>query len=120
MPRPEKLMLVCVNERPPGRKESCGSDHGAEELGKAVRRCLKMRGLNKQFRATTSKCLGVCDGGPHAVVMPDNVWYAGFNEEDLEEIVESHLVGGVPVARLIAPEQPAPCKKDYEKEKHDG
>lgn len=108
MPRPEKLLLVCVNERPPGRKESCGSMHNAEVIGKEIRRVLKERGLNKQYRATTSKCLGVCTGGPHAVVMPDNIWYAGFGLEDVEEIVESHLVGGKPVERLLAPDPVTP------------
>ena len=103
MPRPEKLLLVCVNERPPERKESCGTCHGSEAIGKAFRRYLKQRGLNQRFRSTTTKCLGVCVGGPHAVVMPDNVWYAGFGEEDIEEIVESHLLGGRPVERLLAP-----------------
>jgi len=35
------------------------------------------------------------------VVYPENVWYCGVKESDLPEIVESHIVGGVPVKRLL-------------------
>jgi (2Fe-2S) ferredoxin len=34
------------------------------------------------------------------VVYPDDVWYAGVQASDLEEIFRSHIVGGVPVDRL--------------------
>ena len=34
------------------------------------------------------------------VVYPENVWYAGVRESDLEEILTSHIIGGVPVQRL--------------------
>jgi len=35
------------------------------------------------------------------VVYPDDVWYAGVKESDLQEILESHILGGVPVKRLV-------------------
>ncbi len=35
------------------------------------------------------------------VVYPENVWYCGVQESDLQEILESHIVGGVPVKRLV-------------------
>jgi (2Fe-2S) ferredoxin len=34
------------------------------------------------------------------VVYPDAVWYGAVTEADVAEIVDSHIVGGVPVARL--------------------
>jgi len=39
--------------------------------------------------------------GPMIVVYPENVWYAGVQESDLPEILESHILNGVPVKRLI-------------------
>ena len=103
MARPEKLIFICVNEREPGHKESCGGEHDSAAIGQVFKKCLKQRGLNREIRATTTSCLGPCTGGPHAVVMPDNVWYSGFSADDVEEILDSHLVGGKPVERLLAP-----------------
>jgi (2Fe-2S) ferredoxin len=36
-----------------------------------------------------------------AVVYPDDVWYQYIDEEDIDEIIESHLEGGKVVERLI-------------------
>jgi (2Fe-2S) ferredoxin len=45
------------------------------------------------------------------VIYPDNVWYHGVAESDLAEIVESHILGGRPVVRLIYdPGVPGPNK----------
>ncbi|MDP7062153.1 MAG: (2Fe-2S) ferredoxin domain-containing protein [Planctomycetota bacterium] len=100
METPDKILFVCTNQRlAKWGKESCG-DHGSKDIAEHFRRVLKMRGLNKTLRASASGCLGPCNEGPHAVVMPDNIWYSGFRTEDIEEIVESHLLGGKPVTRL--------------------
>jgi (2Fe-2S) ferredoxin len=34
------------------------------------------------------------------VVYPEQVWYGGVKAEDVAEIVDRHLIGGVPVERL--------------------
>lgn len=100
METPDKILFVCTNQRlAKYGKESCG-DHGASDIAEHFRRILKMRGLKANLRASATGCLGPCNQGPHAVVMPDNIWYSGFSIDDVEEIVESHLVGGKPVTRL--------------------
>ena len=103
MPRPERLILLCTNERPPERRESCAGHHAGASIAAAFRKRLKERGLSGKLRAAATSCLGPCDGGPHAVVMPDDVWYSGFAEEDTDAIIDEHLLGGVPVQRLLAP-----------------
>jgi (2Fe-2S) ferredoxin len=35
------------------------------------------------------------------LVYPDGIWYAHVTPEDVPEIIESHLKGGVPVERLV-------------------
>jgi (2Fe-2S) ferredoxin len=35
-----------------------------------------------------------------AVVYPDGVWYTYVDEEDIEEILQEHLIHGRPVERL--------------------
>ena len=34
------------------------------------------------------------------MVYPDAVWYGGVTEADVDEIIDRHIVGGEPVARL--------------------
>jgi|FLOH01.1.fsa_nt_gi (2Fe-2S) ferredoxin len=98
---PDKILFVCTNQRDPQwGKESCG-DHGSSAIAEAFRRALKMRRVEGvSLRSTASGCLGPCTQGPHAVVMPDNIWYSGFSLEDVDEIVVSHMLGGKPVVRL--------------------
>jgi len=103
MPRPERLIFLCTNVRPAERKESCAGSHAGAEIAAAFRKRLKERGLSGRLRAAATSCLGPCTGGPHAVVMPDNIWYSGFQESDIDAIIDEHLLGGQPVARLLAP-----------------
>jgi (2Fe-2S) ferredoxin len=43
------------------------------------------------------------------VVYPENVWYCGVKESDLQEILDSHILGGKPVERLLyTPGVPGP------------
>jgi (2Fe-2S) ferredoxin len=35
------------------------------------------------------------------VVYPDAVWYGGVHAEDVDEIIDSHILGGRPVQRLL-------------------
>jgi nitrite reductase/ring-hydroxylating ferredoxin subunit/(2Fe-2S) ferredoxin len=49
------------------------------------------------------------------VVYPEDVWYAGVQASDLEEILTSHIIGGAPVERLrYAPGVPGANKIDVE------
>ncbi|MFI5325268.1 MAG: Rieske 2Fe-2S domain-containing protein, partial [Candidatus Rokuibacteriota bacterium] len=51
-------------------------------------------------RINKAGCFSQCGRGPMIIVYPDDVWYAGVQESDLEEIFTSHIVGGRPVERL--------------------
>ena len=69
-------------------------------LQKAFKQALADRELQRRMRANKSGCLDQCEHGPTVVVYPDAVWYGGVTEADIPEIIESHLIGGVPVERL--------------------
>ena len=53
-----------------------------------------------QVRVNQAGCLDRCESGPVCVVYPEATWYTFVDEEDIDEIVERHLVGGEEVDRL--------------------
>ena len=56
------------------------------------------------MRANKAGCLEQCEVGPTVVVYPDAVWYGGVTPADVDEIIDSHIVGGRLVERLIIPD----------------
>jgi (2Fe-2S) ferredoxin len=70
---------------------------------KGIRKQLKAQGLTKRkggVMCTATGCLQVCAGGPIAVVWPDGVWYRNATPENLDRILEEHIVGGEVVKDL--------------------
>jgi len=75
---------------------------GAAEVFTALQRAVGARpDLWGRVAVTPCGCLGPCFEGPNVVVYPEGVWYRGVKPEDAEEIADRHLVGGVPVERLV-------------------
>ena len=51
-------------------------------------------------RINTAGCLDRCEEGPVMVVYPEGVWYSYVDQEDVDEIIEEHLLHGRVVERL--------------------
>lgn len=76
---------------------------GAEAAFDHMKSRVKKLGLSGQgkVRINRSGCLDRCGEGPLMVVYPEAVWYTFVDNADLDEIIESHLVNGKVVERLI-------------------
>lgn len=51
---------------------------------------------------TTCGSVGLCAIGPAVLIYPEGVWYYHVTPEDVEEIVNEHIIGGRIVERLLA------------------
>jgi (2Fe-2S) ferredoxin len=81
--------------------ETCPQQGDVEKYVKTLRTAAAAAGKHAEVRINKAGCFSQCGHGPMMVVYPDNVWYAGVQESDLPEILESHILGGVPVKRLV-------------------
>ena len=81
--------------------EICPQQGDVEKFVKTLRVGAATAGKHVEVRVNKAGCFSQCGHGPMIVVYPDNVWYAGVKESDLQEILDSHILGGKPVQRLI-------------------
>ena len=93
-------VFFCTNRRAAG--EACCADHGAEDLRAYAKDRIKALGLSGagKVRINTAGCLDRCEQGPVLVVYPEAIWYTYVDKEDIDEIIDAHLVGGQVVDRL--------------------
>jgi len=96
----ERHVFFCCNKRDP--PEKCCADAGAVELQKYAKDRVKALGLSGKGRVRINKagCLDRCEEGPVIVVYPEAVWYTYVDRDDIDEIIDSHVVGGKVVERL--------------------
>ena len=73
---------------------------GSMSLHEALTAELNEKGIADEIKVVTTGCFGLCALGPIVIVYPDGTFYSRVKPEDIKEIVESHLIGGVPVANL--------------------
>jgi (2Fe-2S) ferredoxin len=103
VPRPEKHVFVCLNERPPGHPKGCCSARGGPLLLDEFNRLIQERQAFGRILVTRSGCLKPCELGANVLVYPDGIMYVGVTVADVAEIFDQHLLGGRPVERLQAP-----------------
>lgn len=77
------------------------STYGSEELVEILRAGIQERGLANEIKLTKTGCLKECEDGPIVLVYPDGVWYSRVLPEDVDNIIDEHLVNGRVVNRLL-------------------
>jgi (2Fe-2S) ferredoxin len=69
--------------------KGCGAAGAAELLG------------YMNIRVNRSTCLERCDAAPVMLLYPEGVWYSFSSKEDIDEIIDTHLLKGERVERLM-------------------
>jgi len=99
--------------------DTCPGQGDTEAFVKTLRAGAQKAGLKDEVRINKAGCFSQCGHGPMVVVYPENVWYAGVQEGDLEELLTSHIIGGKPVERLrYDPGKPGANKTDVKPKAH--
>lgn len=100
MAKPEKMILVCNNQRPPGHPRGCCMEKSSRDITMELSEALDDRNLFGKVSLASTGCLGPCALGPLVIVQPDNTWYKEVTKENLQLIIDEHIVGGNVVEKL--------------------
>ena len=74
---------------------------GSEKLINKLNESLAKNGLENEIKVIKTGCFGLCALGPIMIVYPEGAFYSMVKEEDIDEIVEEHLLKGRIVKRLL-------------------
>ena len=88
----EKHILVC-------RGTGCTSSKSPIIIQK-FKDLVKEKGL-ENVRVIQTGCFGLCAKGPIVIIRPEDTFYAMVTPEDCEEIINTHLIEGKLVQRLL-------------------
>lgn len=92
--------FVCSQQRPPGHPRGSCAEAGSRPL--LERLTARIDGLKRpDIAVTATGCLGFCRAGPVMVVYPQGVWYVPRTVEDVDAIVDRHVLKGELVEDLI-------------------
>jgi len=86
-------IFVCCNRRPDGHPRGSCAARGSE----ALRDYMKVRVKEAKIphaRVNMAGCLDRCEDGPCIVLYPAGVWYRISSRQDVDAVIEQHLIGG--------------------------
>ena len=89
----EKHILVCHGT-------GCTSSKSPEIL-ENFRKIIKEKNI-ENVRVIKTGCFGLCAKGPIVIIRPEDTFYAMVKPEDCEEIIQTHIIEGKRVERLLA------------------
>ena len=96
----ERHVFCCTNVRDAEDPRGCCHDRGGTMLRNYMKTKAKKIGISN-IRINASGCLDRCELGPTMVIYPEGVWYRCETREDVDEVLQVHVIGGGRVQRLM-------------------
>ncbi|NNF52544.1 MAG: (2Fe-2S) ferredoxin domain-containing protein [Gammaproteobacteria bacterium] len=95
-------LFFCTNKREGDSRPSCENCAATRMRAYAKAKIMKLGMSGKGgVRINSAGCLDRCDEGPVLVIYPEGTWYTYVDQEDIDELIEEHVVAGRPVPRLM-------------------
>ena len=88
----EKHILVCHGT-------GCTSSN-SEQILENFKNLVKEKNL-ENVRVVKTGCFGLCSKGPIVIIRPEDTFYSQVTPEDCEEIINTHIIEGNIVERLL-------------------
>jgi (2Fe-2S) ferredoxin len=101
MKRFEKHIFVCENKRPDSDPRGCCLNKGGALVREKFKKRIKELGLNHEVRANSAGCMDACEYGITVLVYPEQIWYGSVTIDDVEEIIQSHIINNKPVEKFF-------------------
>ncbi|MBY0281552.1 MAG: (2Fe-2S) ferredoxin domain-containing protein [Alphaproteobacteria bacterium] len=92
--------FVCQNERPSNHPRGCCLSKGSDKLLNYMKARVKELGI-QNIRINKAGCMDQCEKGPAMVTYPEGIWYSPKTSEDVDEIINSHILKKCPPKRLL-------------------
>ncbi|MBQ6084387.1 MAG: NADH-quinone oxidoreductase subunit NuoF [Bacteroidales bacterium] len=73
----------------------------SDEIIATFERILKEKGLQDEVQVIRTGCFGFCEKGPIVKMLPDNTFYTQVKPEDVEKIINEHIIKGRKVTDLL-------------------
>jgi (2Fe-2S) ferredoxin len=86
-------IFICCNRRPDGHRRGSCAARGSEALRDYMKARVKEAKI-PHARVNMAGCLDRCEDGPCLVIYPAGVWYRIESVQDVDAVIEQHLIAG--------------------------
>ncbi len=92
--------FICQNQRPDNHPRGSCLIKGSDKLLNYMKARVKELKI-PNIRINKAGCLDQCEKGPAMIVYPEGIWYRATSIEDIEAIIQSHIIQKIPVETLV-------------------